>query len=143
MNDLMTFLEFNTGVLAYTMIRIILGVLFFFQAYDKIVDIKLANVILEISSGGKSKHVPLGLTKISVYMSSYIELIGGVFLIIGFLTLPVIYLLGIHLVIVVVAFSYLDAIWDTKLVFSRLILILLLAVLPILWNVVSLDFLLF
>ena len=143
MNDLMTFLESNTGILAYTMVRIILGVLFFFQAYDKIFKIKLENVVAEISNGDKSKHVPLGLTKLSVYTSSYLELFGGLFLILGFLTLPVLYLLGIHLVIVSMAFSYLDPVWDTRLVFSRLILLLLLVVAPISLNSISLDFLLF
>ena len=38
-----------------------LGVLFFFQAYDKIFKIKLENVVSEISTGSKSKNVPIGL----------------------------------------------------------------------------------
>jgi putative oxidoreductase len=143
MNELMTFLETNTGVLAYTVVRIILGVLFFFQAYDKIFKIKLVNVVKEISSGSKSKHLPKGLIELSVYSSSYLELIGGLFLILGLFTLPVLYLLGIHIVIVSFAFSYLDPVWDTKLVFSRLILLLLLILSPLIFNVISLDFLFF
>lgn len=143
MEDFIVFLDTNKFVFLYAIIRVILGFLLFFQAYDKIFKIKLENVVAEIANGNRSKHVPNSITKLSVYLSSYIELIGGILLIIGCLTIPALYLVGLHLTMVCIAFSYLDPVWDTKLVFSRLILLVFLILTPVIYNIISLDFLIF
>ena len=75
--------ENNEAVLVF-ILRVILGMLFFFQGYDKVFNIKMPGVI-------ESFNYELGTIKIkkwillpSAYFTSYIELIGGILLIIGF-----------------------------------------------------------
>lgn len=143
MEELNVFLDTNKFIFLYTVIRLILGILLFFQAYDKIFKIKLNHVISEITHGDKSSHVHPTITKLSVYTSSYIELIGGIGLILGIFTTPLLCLIGLHLMVVCFAFSFLDPVWDTKLVFSRLILLAYLILNPIHFNIVSLDYLIF
>jgi hypothetical protein len=57
----------------------------------------------------------------------------------GLFTPLVFYTLGLHLVMVVIAFSFLDGIWDMKHVFPRMALLFLLLALPLTWNFFSLD----
>src|SRR5688500_11932579 len=88
-------------VIAYSVARLVLGILFFFQAYDKIFRIGLGNVYLEVSRGAEDKGIPAGISKLSVYATSYIELIAGALLIFGLFTPVVLGVLGLHLVMVV------------------------------------------
>ena len=127
----------------YLLVRVVLGTLFFFQAYDKIFRIKLKEVCLAVDNDFRKHGIPNWLSNLYVYMSSYIELIGGILLVLGLFTLPVLYLLGIHLVILFISFSLLQGIWDMRHVFPRFILLLILFLLPCCWNYFSLDFLLF
>lgn len=127
----------------YSIARITLGLLFFFQGYDKIVRMGLANVYLEVSEGTSKKGIPKWFSRVSVFASSYIELTGGFLLVFGLFTLPALFVLAIHLVAVVAAFGYLQGIWDMKHVFPRLALILFLLLLPAEWNRWALDGFLF
>ena len=140
-DSFIVFLTENTNTFAYSVVRIALGILFFFQAYDKIFNIKLRVVCEEIYYGDKSKNIPRLLTKSAIYFSSYLELIAGVLLIFGLFTLPVYYILGFHFLILIATFSYLDSIWNTSLVFSRFILLLILLFMPLAMNVFSIDYL--
>ena len=128
-------------VFMFTLVRIVLGTLFFFQAYDKIFRIGLNNEYQEVSVGCLKKGVPLFFSKISVYATSIIELVAGLLLIVGLFTPVVLYGLGIHLALVVLAFSFLDGIWDLKHVFPRLALLIFLLMLPLSWNLLSADYL--
>ncbi|MEX1003430.1 MAG: DoxX family membrane protein [Crocinitomicaceae bacterium] len=128
---------------AYAIIRISLGLLFFFQAYDKIFRIGLSGVVNEVHQGAEKRKIPEGFTRFSIYLSSYVELIGGALLILGLFTLPVLYLFGIHLMLVILGFSVLKGIWDMSHVFPRLVLLVLLLLLPYQLNILSLDHLLF
>ncbi|MFD1551706.1 hypothetical protein DNU06_02610 [Putridiphycobacter roseus] len=141
-DSLLLFLEENTTFFTFSLVRIALGLLFFFQAYDKIFNIKLSVVCSEIYYGDKSKNIPRPLVKSAIYFSSYLELIAGLLLIVGLFTLPTLYLLGIHFLVLIGTFSYLDSVWNTGLVYSRFILLLILLLMPISLNVFSLDYLL-
>jgi len=123
----------------YTAARMILGVLFFFQGYDKVFRITLPNVYTEVSNGTYQKGIPAWFTRFSIFTSSYLELIGGLLLVSGLFTLPVLFLLMIHLLLVVTAFGYLQGVWDMKHVFPRLALALFLLLLPQSWNQWALD----
>ncbi|CAN5397214.1 hypothetical protein BH10BAC1_BH10BAC1_19190 [soil metagenome] len=128
----------NESVLTF-ILRMILGILFFFQGFDKVFKIKLNEVI-------KTFQVELGAIKVPnwimfplAYYTSYIELIGGILLIIGLFKTSALYLLGIDLIIVSGAFSMIKPMWDMQLLFPRLILLSALLYLPASWDILSLD----
>ena len=74
------------------------------------------------------------------YFTSYVELIGGFFLIIGFLKYYSLYLLGINLLVASFAFSITKPMWDMQFVFPRILLLLFLLIVPSNWDVISVDY---
>jgi len=138
-SDISNFLQNSSGIYLYMVVRIVLGTLFFFQAYDKIVRVKLKNEIAEVAPGSYQKGIPVIISKISVYATSYVELIGGFLLIIGLFTPFILYIFGLHIILLVFAFSYLQGLWDMKYVLPRMALLFLLFLLPPSWNIVSID----
>lgn len=118
--------------------RLFCGVLFIYQGYDKIFVIGMKNVIETFSSEANRKHVPKFFVVLSSYFSSLVEFVGGALLILGLFKPIVLTLLGIDLVIVAIAFSTIQAMWDMKNVFPRLMLVGILMVTPNNWEVFSL-----
>ncbi|MFT6166958.1 MAG: putative oxidoreductase [Vicingaceae bacterium] len=123
------------------MLRVILGSLFFFQAYDKIVRIGLVENFQIYREACESKKVPLWFMKASVFLSSYIELIGGFLLIVGFFKSYTMLFLGIDLIMVSIGFGYLQGLWDMRHVFPRIVLLSLLYLIPDGQDIWSVDFL--
>jgi len=131
----------NESVLVFT-VRVILGVLFFFQGYDKLFRLKVSGVIAffrEESAG----RIPEIVLVSSAYLTSLIEFCCGALLILGLFKTVAMYLLGIDLILVCGAFSLLKPMWDMQLVFPRLILLSGLLYFPCSWDKLSLDHLLF
>ena len=128
----------NESVLVFT-IRVILGLLFFFQGYDKIFKVKMKGLISTFRYELGSIKVPNVLLKITTYYTSYVEFACGALLIIGLFTKYSLYLLGIDLILVVGAFSLIKPMWDMQLLFPRLMLLSILLYLPEEWNLISLD----
>jgi putative oxidoreductase len=125
---------------AVLLIRIFLGILFFWQGFDKVFNLKIRGVIETFKHPLIEKHFPPFLIPLAAYYTSYIELIGGFLLIIGFAKYIVLYLLGIDLLMVSLAFSIIKPMWDLQQIFTRLVLIAALLVLPSHWDVISLDY---
>ena len=121
------------------LLRVILGLLFFFQGYDKVFKVKIAGVIEFFTQETRNVRIPPSLLKISAYYTTYIEFLCGGLLIIGLFTKYSLYLLGIDMILVVGAFSIIKPMWDMNLLFPRLILLSVLLFLPEKWNVISLD----
>ena len=124
-------------------IRVVAGILFFFQGYDKVFHIGIQGVINTVGPSYRAKGFPAVSVKLISYLTSWIELVGGLLLIVGFLTYPAIYILGIDLIIVIFGMSILEPVWDMKLVFPRLVLLSVLLLLPEGADLLSLDHLLF
>ncbi|MBL0097264.1 MAG: DoxX family protein [Bacteroidetes bacterium] len=124
-------------------IRVVAGILFFFQGYDKVFHIGIQGVINTVGPSYRAKGFPAFSVKLISYLTSWIELVGGLLLIVGFLTYPAIYILGIDLIIVIFGMSILEPVWDMKLVFPRLVLLSVLLLLPEGVDLISLDHLLF
>ena len=122
-----------------TILRVILGILFFAQGFDKVFNIGVKNVIATFEYPVRLKHLPEFPLVVAAYYTSYVELIGGALLLIGFMKYYALYLLGIDILIVCVALSSLDAMWDMKFVFPRLTLLISLFLLPSEWGVISID----
>lgn len=127
--------------IAETLMRIFAGILFFFQGYDKLFKIKMPGVIDTFMSDAYRHHVSRPLVSILAYYTTLVELIGGAFLVFGIFTNYALYALGVDLVLVCFAFSFIEPMWDMKHVFPRFILVIILLILPLENHKLSLDFL--
>lgn len=119
--------------------RLMLGILFFTQGYEKFFIIKINNVINTLKPAYKKLNFPDVLIAFTAYSTSFIELIGGLLLIIGLFRFEAYYFLGADLLIVSLGFSLLTALWDMQYVMPRLLLLLLLLLLPPEYDRYSLD----
>lgn len=135
-------LEINNQNVLVFVLRVILGLLFFFQGYDKVFKIKVANVISFYRKELGTIQMPNAILSISTYYNSYTEFICGALLIVGLFTQYALYLLGINLILVVGAFSLIKPMWDIQLVSPRLMLLAFLLYLPQEWNQISIDYIL-
>lgn len=124
------------------MLRVFCGVIFMFQGYDKVFNVKISGVIETYRYEAQQKNIPSFLLTFSAYYTSFVEFFGGALLILGLFKNYVLILLGMDMIMVAIAFSYLKPMWDMRFVFPRLILIAILLVLPSRWAYFSLDYLL-
>ena len=129
----MTETELNHAF-ALLIVRVITGILFFFQAYDKIVKLGIKNVIYTFRQSLSETFLKGGLLSSAIYVSSYLELISGAMLIVGFCTSYVLYILGVDLLLVAFVFSMIKPMWDMQFFFPRLILITILLLCPPEWD---------
>ena len=123
-------------------LRVILGILFFFQGYDKVFRVKISGVRDFFRTEMIGRNVPGFVLGSSAFLTSYIELISGALLIVGLFKTAALYMLAFDLIIVSGAFSLLKPMWDMQLLFPRLILLAALLYLPEQWDLLSLDHLL-
>lgn len=131
-------------VAAVTLLRIVTGILFFFQGYDKIFNVKIPNVISAfVNPYASNLKIPTFMLKPAVVISSWTEFIGGAFLILGLFKGPVLYVLGANMLFVALAFSIIKPMWDMQHYFPRILFIVLLLLIPFSWDVFALDNLLF
>lgn len=121
------------------MVRVILGFLLFFQSYDIIFRIGMRQTSHTIYDATRQKGIPDWFANLSIYASTYIQLIGGALLIIGLFTPLAMIAIGINLIMVTVGFSYLKGIWDMKHVFPRLVLLIILFFIDAKTDILSLD----
>ena len=128
----------HEAVLYFTL-RIILGILFFFQGYDKVFRVRIKGVTAFFRQESQHRRVPEFVLGTSAYVTSYLELAGGTLLVVGLFTTTALYMLAFDLILVSAAFSLLKPMWDMQLLFPRLILIAALLYLPEGWNLLSLD----
>ena len=128
--------------IAVLITRVFLGILFFIQGYDKVFNVKLKGVIQTFKFEMNKPHLPGFVFTLSAYYTSYIELIGGLMLIIGFMKYYALYALGVDLILVAIAMGMVKPVWDMGLVFPRLVLLLTLLLVPESWDIFSLDHLL-
>lgn len=125
-------------VLAF-LLRVILGLLFFFQGYDKVFNLKISGVITFFREESRHKKIPDFILVSSAYFTCLIELICGSLLIIGLFKTWALYLLGVDLILVSAAFSLLKPMWDMQMVYPRLIILSACLYLPEAWDIFSLD----
>lgn len=130
-------------IIAAFIARVFLGFLFFFQGYDAVFRVKIRNVIGVYEEDFSKKGIPRFLTFCATWFTTCTELICGALLILGLFECAALYLLGINLIIAAIGFGINTPMWDTRHVFPRLILILILLVIPQNWNTLSLDYLFF
>lgn len=131
-------METNFAIAALT-VRIVAGILFFFQGYDKIFNIGMRDLRETLSTGINQKKLPESVVGFIAVYTSWVELIAGFLLIIGFFKIFAISLLCLNIIIVTAGFSMSKPMWDNNLVFMRLALLIFLLVIPQHWDIISFD----
>lgn len=127
--------------IAESMMRIFAGILFFFQGYDKLFKIKMTGVIDTFMGDASRHHISRPMVSLMAYYTSIVEFVGGIFLVFGIFTNYTLCALGVDLILVCFAFSFLEPMWDMKHVFPRFLLVILLLILPLENDKLSLDYL--
>ena len=132
------FLDYKSDI-AVLLARVVLGILFFLQGYDKLFGLGLKKTEEGVEEALHDTKLPTSLVKLITVFSTLVELIGGLMLILGLLIYPALTFLGIDLLVVVFAMSLREPLWDMRFVWPRLVLILLLLLLPSACDRLSLD----
>lgn len=131
--------EFNTA-LALFLLRTVTGIVFFFQGYDKIFNVKIVNVVSAFQDQIDKTYIPNSFLKPFAWITAASELLGGILLIFGLMIDLSLVLLSIDMLLVAFAFSTIKAMWDMQYYFPRFIFLLLLLMLPSEWDVWKLDY---
>lgn len=127
----------------YLLIRTVTGTLFFFQGYDKIFNVKVINVVNVFEDLQKRFSIGQHSLKLLIYISSWIEIIGGAFLFLGIFKFYVLAILSVNLFVVALTFSAMNPMWDMQYYFPRIIFIIILWLIPFSDDRISFDHLLF
>lgn len=130
----------NKYQIAELILRVFCGVVFLYQGYDKLFKVKISGVADTFQVMAQKHNVPQFVLTLSAAFTSIIEFTGGLMLVFGFLKTVALTLLGIDLIIVGIAFSMLEPVWDMRHVFPRLLMVFLLMVLPGEWELFSIDY---
>ena len=127
--------------IAVLTIRVLLGLIFFFQGYGKVFKFGLDTVYKNFFQASYSQLLPDFILLFSAYFTSLAELIAGFLLIIGLKRDYALYALALVLVIVTFGHGLKDPIWDLSHVMYRTILLVSLLLLPKELDKFSVDFL--
>ncbi|MFK8102356.1 MAG: DoxX family protein [Saprospiraceae bacterium] len=120
--------------------RLILGLIFFFQGYGKVFTWGVENLYqMDFFYGTYKDLLPDFLIYGTAYYTSFVELIGGFLLLIGFKRDYALYALASVLVIVSFGHGLVEPIWDLSHVLYRTMLLVGLLLLPKEWDTWSLD----
>ena len=122
--------ESTSIAVALLAIRLVAGILFFFQGYDKIFQVKTDGVLSAFRESLAEKGIPIPLARFTIVLSSYLELVCGALLALGFFREPVLYALTANMVGVAFAFSALKPMWDMGYYFPRFVLLMALLIIP-------------
>ncbi|MEL7002253.1 MAG: DoxX family membrane protein [Bacteroidota bacterium] len=123
----------NRTVMLFT-VRIILALIFLMAGYGKIFTWGIGNVYNSSFASFENTFLPTFLLKFTAYYTSYVELIAGFILLIGFKRDYALYALASVLVIVTYGHGLQSPIWDVKDVIFRTILLGTLLIAPASWD---------
>ena len=123
-------------------IRVLLGIIFFFQGYGKTFTMGLGKVYDRFFKEFETTMLPKWLIVSAAYYTSYAELIAGFLLIIGLFRIQAMYILALDLLIVSFGHGFMEPIWDLSHVIPRAILLSALFFLPPDWDSWNADALL-
>ena len=115
---------------ALLLVRLILGMLFLFQGYDKVFRIGINNVADAASTTVTEKFFGRTIFKTAILISSWIEMIGGTLLITGFQRDYALILLSADMLMTGLIFSLIKPMWDMQFYFPRLILLVIIMIVP-------------
>jgi uncharacterized membrane protein YphA (DoxX/SURF4 family) len=128
--------------MATLMVRVVLGILFFAQGYDKIFRIGINAVVDAASTDDMHRILGKGLLKASVLLSSWVELLAGALLIVGFQKDVALIALSADMIVAGIIFTLIKPMWDMQFYFPRLAMLVFMAIIPPGWDIWGIDWML-
>lgn len=120
--------------------RLLLGFIFLMQGFGKVFTWGVERVYnMDFFHETYKNLLPDFITYATAYYTSYVELIGGLLLVLGFKTDYALYALASVLVIVTFGHGLADPIWDLSHVMYRAILLISILIFPKEWDRFSTD----
>lgn len=119
--------------------RSLLGVIFLMQGFGKVFTYTVDGVYQSAFAEMESTWIPVFLLKFTAYFTSYAEMIGGLFLVIGLFRQWTYILFGMVLLLVAYGHGLTSPIWDLQHVLFRGVLLFPLFLLPIEWDKWAVD----
>lgn len=123
--------------------RVLLGILFMFQGYDKIFSMGIKTVVQSIQVQLQKTNLPYFIIYSTVIFTSFVEFIGGMLLIIGLFKYYALYFLGFDLLIASLFLSIANPLWKMDFVLPRFILLIFVIMIPCDFDFFTLDKVLF
>lgn len=130
---------FTNEVILTFALRVILGIMFLVQGYDKLFNIGMDGVVRTVNNQYLDKGFPMWLVTIISYLTTYIEFLAGLMLVLGLFKTIAFYLLLLDIGIVSLGMSILVPLWDMRYIWPRLALLTVLMLLPDSWDILSVD----
>ncbi|WMX12546.1 DoxX family protein [Aureispira sp. CCB-E] len=121
-------------------LRLLLGFIFLMQGYGKVFTYTVDGIYQMAFATQAYASIPKFLLLGTAYYTSYVELIGGLLLVIGLKRDYALYALASVLVLVTFGHGYAEPIWDLSHVMYRAILLIALLLLPSQWDRFSIDY---
>lgn len=115
-------------------VRSLLGMIFLMQGFGKVFTFTVPVVYEKFFRDFESTFLPKWLIWATAYYTSYVEMIGGMLLLLGLFRRYVYLLLALDLVIVSFGHGLLEPIWDLSHVMPRAILLITLLFIPQEWD---------
>ena len=126
--------------IAVFLLRTVTGILFFFQGYDKLFNIKIGNVARTINNSSEKLKISFFIIKPAIALSSLLEMICGGMLFFGLFKNIDLYLLTGNLIVVAFIFTSIKPMWDMQHYFPRIIFIVILLVSTVAPDIFSFDY---
>lgn len=139
----MEYIALTPPEMAALLLRAATGILFLFQGYDKVFKIGVKGVVDTVGPAYRSKGFPAGLVWLISFLTSWIEFLGGALLLLGLFALPAAAALGLNLLVVLAGLSLLDPVQDLRLIFPRILLLVMYLLFAAGVDIVSVDRLIF
>jgi putative oxidoreductase len=111
-------------------LRIILGIVFTLQGFDKIFVVGIGKVSETFKEEFRQKSLPGFIFPLTAVYSSLIEFCGGILILLGLFKMYAVIFLCLDLALVTVAFSLLDPGGNLKMIFPRIVLMIFLLMMP-------------
>lgn len=132
--------EFKTEY-AVLIVRVIAGILFAAQGYDKLFRLGLRKTNQVAVEELYPIHFPVWLVKLITSVTALLEFSCGVLLVLGIFILPSCYILTACLLPITMAMSLREPMWNMQLVWTRLVMLIFLLLMPLSVHKLSLDYL--
>ncbi len=138
----MDFFYLHKQEAGFLFLRVLTGILFLWQGYDKLFRLGIPRVKETFKQELRKTGLPDWVYQSTATYSSVVEFAGGLCLILGLFTYPMLMLLAVNMLLVIVAHSLIEPLWNMRDVFPRIVLLVLLFFIPAQLNTLSLDYLL-
>ena len=125
--------------MATLLVRVVLGMLFFMQGYDKIFRIGIGTTAETAATPVTDKIFGRSFFRMLIVVSSWIEMVAGALLIIGFQRDAAMILLSADMLVAGIIFSLMKPMWDMQFYFPRMVMLVFLMIIPPGWDILSID----